>query len=137
MTDAHNLKRYDFLDYMAHTTEYSFLSDRTKNLDQSETEATMARFFTTEYVSDFVEKVLSGTFLSTVRSESEDVENKHIEEVEVEVEVDVEEGETELVNGHSTSTSTSTINSSPRIKNGGGQGQGSAVRAVGSNFNAR
>lgn len=135
MTDAHDLKRFDFLDYMARTTEYAFLSDRKKNLDQSETEATMARFFTSDYISDFVEKVLSGTFLSTVRSESEDVENKQAEEVEV----DVEEGDVEQVSGHSAST----IDSSPRIKHGGGQTQGqgsvqgSVVRAVGSNFNAR
>ena len=135
MTDAHDLKRYDFLDYMSRTTEYSFLSDKNKNIDQSETEATMARFFTTEYVTDFVGKVLSGSFLSTVRSELEEVETQQVEEVEVEV----EEGEVEQVSGHSTG------NSSPKIKHGTahtqtqgqGQGQGPVVRAVGSNFNAR
>ena len=149
MTDTHDLKRFDFLDYMAQTTEYSFLSDRRKNLDQSETEETMARFFTAEYISDFVEKVLRGTFLSIVRSESEleEAENMPLEEVAVEVEV--EDGDVDLVSGHSTSTSSSSsaTNPSTPIKyiegktQGQGQTQGTeerpVVRVVGSNFNAR
>ena len=147
MTDTHDLKRFDFLDYMAQTTEYSFLSDRRKNLDQSETEETMARFFTAEYISDFVEKVLRGTFLSIVRSESEleEAENMPLEEVAVEVEV--EDGDVDLVSGHSTSTSSSSsaTNPSTPIKYIEGKTQGQTqgteerpvVRVVGSNFNAR
>ena len=154
MTDTHDLKRFDFLDYMAQTTEYSFLSDRRKNSDQSETEETIKRFFTAEYISDFVEKVLRGTFLSIVRSESEEEENMPLEEVAVGVEeVEVQEGEIDLVSGHSTSTSTSASpsakNPSTPVKNIEGQTQGQAqeqgqgtvegpvVRVVGSNFNSR
>ena len=153
MTDTHDLKRFDFLDYMAQTTEYSFLSDRRKNLDQSETEETIARFFTAEYISDFVEKVLRGTFLSIVRSESEleEAENMPLEEVAVAVEVEVADGDVDLVSGHSTSTSSSSsaTNPSTPIKNIEGQTQtqgqrqtqgteeGPVVRVVGSNFNAR
>ena len=151
MTDTHDLKRFDFLDYMAQTTEYSFLSDRRKNSDQSETEETIKRFFTAEYISDFVEKVLRGTFLSIVRSESEEEENMPLEEVAVGVEVEVQEGEIDLVSGHSTSTSTSASpsakNPSTPVKKIEGQTQGQAegqgtvegpvVRVVGSNFNAR
>jgi hypothetical protein len=127
MTDPQDLLRYDFLEYITGTREYPFVQGRKQAPELYETEIVIARFFTQEYLVDFLEKVLDGTLAPTQRSEQE-------EKVAVEG-----QGET-LLGSSSNSRSSNSEGSKDRERNKKGSGhvaKSTVIKVVGSDFNAR
>jgi hypothetical protein len=129
MSDPQDLLRYDFLEYITGTREYPFVQGRKQAPEQYETEVVIARFFTQEYLVDFLEKVLDGTLAPTQRSEQE-------ENVAAEGQG---QGET-LLDSSSNSRSSNSEVSKDRdreMRGSGGVAKSTVNKVVGSDFNAR
>jgi hypothetical protein len=127
MTDPQDLLRYDFLEYITGTREYPFVQGRKQAPEPYETEIVIARFFTQEYLVDFLEKVLDGSLAPTQRSEEE-------EKVAIEG-----QGET-LLDSSSNSRSSNSEGSKDRDRDKKGSGhvaKSTVIKVVGSDFNAR
>ena len=134
MSDPQNLKRYDFLEYITGTSEYPFVQGRKQSPDQHETETVIARFFSPEYLADFIEKILDGTLSPFLRSEQEEqVADGGQGQGQGNGEKPVGSG------SNSSSSSSSSINSksSSDRKGSVGGAKSTVIKVVGSNFNAR
>ena len=125
MSDPQDLLRYDYLEYITSTTEYPFVQGRKQSPEQHETEAVIARFFTQEYLVDFLEKVLDGTLAPTLRSEQEEL-----------VAVGGQGQGESLSSGGSNSKNSNSDGSKDR-RGSGGVVKKAVIKVVGFNFNAR
>jgi hypothetical protein len=125
MSDPQDLLRYDYLEYITSTTEYPFVQGRKQSPEQYETEAVIARFFTQEYLVDFLEKVLDGTLAPTLRSEQEEL-----------IAVGGQGQGESLSSGGSNSKNSNSDGSKDR-RGSGGVAKKAVIKVVGFNFNAR
>lgn len=127
MSDPQDLLRYDYLEYITSTTEYPFVQGRKQSPEQYETEAVIARFFTQEYLVDFLEKVLDGTLAPTLRSEQEEL-----------VAVGGQgQGQGESLSSGGSNSKNSNSDGSKDRRGSGGVVKKAVIKVVGFNFNAR